>query len=765
MKLNYRSLTQAVLILVLTLASGIVAAQTTFTINSLGDSPAIDPGDGICSTGDLVVAPPPIILECTLRAAIEEANAASGPVVIDIAQDIELTVESISIIDVGSALPFLTTQVTIAGDTHPEWSHEDATHLYIRGPGSGTASGLRFASGAAGSTVRNVGVAGFGANGILISGGDNYTIDSNVLGGVWTPNAYSYIGNGSDGIDIRNSGSNQITNNVIAANQSNGVRLRDGSGTNVLQNNKIGVVRLLGSEAFRPEQGNGDHGILIASSAGTGNSIGFFSGNTIANNAGSGIRIDADEQLVLGNRVGVPHEGVVASGYESADYGNGVHGIQITSSENTIGTSGAGRNIVGNSQTTGIDIAGSASNNDIAWNWVGTNADGDDLGMTVGVRLDGGGGNLLIHNKIAYNERGIYLLDGGGNIRRNTITDSLIGVDFRGPGQLGSADIADANVIGNNVTGVSVRSYVSAPTSTLVAIQNNYIGTDANGALIGNALGVSVFHEDNTVWIGQSERGNVIVNSTSSGIQLRMGTSGVTVAGNFIGVHPNGTPMGNRTGISFSGGTGTNATNHRIGYGVDAVINPGTWQPGSGVGNIIAYNGIGGAIRLDEADHGSTGNVIRGNRIHSNGGSGTRGIDLGMEALDVGGGASGPNNLMNYPDFDAAATQYDAGSGQINYRFRVQTTPANADYPLTVDFYLTDGETPQGKTFVGTQEYPESAAFEFRTGTITLPQTLPAGSWLVATATDASGNTSQFSNQPIEMELSDGIFQDRFEAP
>ncbi len=763
MNLTSRSLTQATLILGLTLAAGSLAAQTTFTINSLGDSPAIDPGDGVCSTGDLLVAPPPIILECTLRAAIEEANASSGPVTIDIAQGIELTAGSISIIDVGSALPFLTTQVTIAGDTHPEWSHEDASHLYIRGPGTGTSSGLRFAAGAAGSTVRNVGVAGFGANGILISGGDNYTIDSNVLGGVWTPNASAYIGNGSDGIDIRNSSSNQISNNVIAANQSNGVRLRDGSGTNVFQDNKIGLVRGTGSEVFRPEHGNGGHGILIASSAGTGNSIGFFSGNTIANNESSGIRIDADEQLVLGNRIGVPHEGIVASGYESADYGNGLHGIQVTSSENTIGTSGAGRNIVGNSQTSGIDIAGTASNNDIAWNWIGTDPDGEDLGMTVGVRLDGGGGNLLINNRIAYNERGIYLLDGGGDIRRNTITDSLIGVNFRGPGQLGSSDIGDANVIGSNVTGVAVGSYVSAPTSTLVAIQNNYIGTDANGALIGNAIGVSVFSEDNTVWIGQSGRGNVIANGTSSGIQLRMGTSSVTVAGNLIGVHPNGTPMGNRTGISFSGGGGTNATSHRIGYSADAVINPETWQPGNGVGNIIAYNGDGGAIRLDEADPGSTGNVIRGNRIHSNGNTSTRGIDLGMEELDVGGGASGPNNLMNYPDFDAAATQYNAGTGEIDFRFRVQTTPANADYPLTVDFYLTDGETPQGKTFIGTGEYPATAAFEFRTGTIALPQSVPAGTWLVATATDSSGNTSQFSNQPIELELSDHVFKDRFE--
>ena len=53
--------------------SAAAMAQTTFTVNSDGDSSNQTAGDGNCDTGGSVNGDP----ECTLRAAIEEANSES----------------------------------------------------------------------------------------------------------------------------------------------------------------------------------------------------------------------------------------------------------------------------------------------------------------------------------------------------------------------------------------------------------------------------------------------------------------------------------------------------------------------------------------------------------------------------------------------------------------------------------------------------------------------------------------------------------------
>lgn len=54
------------------LATNLVAgAPSTLTVNSLGTAPDASPGDGICATGATVDGAP----ECTLRAALQEANA------------------------------------------------------------------------------------------------------------------------------------------------------------------------------------------------------------------------------------------------------------------------------------------------------------------------------------------------------------------------------------------------------------------------------------------------------------------------------------------------------------------------------------------------------------------------------------------------------------------------------------------------------------------------------------------------------------------
>ena len=55
------------------------ARAAELTVNSAGTLGDAVAGDGLCATGALVPLPGGIALECTLRAAVEEANAVPGP--------------------------------------------------------------------------------------------------------------------------------------------------------------------------------------------------------------------------------------------------------------------------------------------------------------------------------------------------------------------------------------------------------------------------------------------------------------------------------------------------------------------------------------------------------------------------------------------------------------------------------------------------------------------------------------------------------------
>src|SRR4051812_38630786 len=74
------------------------ASASNFNVNSLADTPDALTSDGVCS--DTVGA-------CTLRAAIQQANASASADVISVGVT--------GTINLGSALPDLSTDVTISG--------------------------------------------------------------------------------------------------------------------------------------------------------------------------------------------------------------------------------------------------------------------------------------------------------------------------------------------------------------------------------------------------------------------------------------------------------------------------------------------------------------------------------------------------------------------------------------------------------------------------------------------------------------------------
>jgi CSLREA domain-containing protein len=115
-----RSLTLGVLPVVLiaawlALAASPAHAATTFTVNSTGDAGDNNPGDGSCYTGFFIPAGPFFVQECTLRTAIQEANATTGTDTINF----NIPTAGVATIAPASALPTITDPVTIDGYSQP----------------------------------------------------------------------------------------------------------------------------------------------------------------------------------------------------------------------------------------------------------------------------------------------------------------------------------------------------------------------------------------------------------------------------------------------------------------------------------------------------------------------------------------------------------------------------------------------------------------------------------------------------------------------
>ncbi len=265
-----------------------------------------------------------------------------------------------------------------------------------------------------------------------------------------------------------------------------------------------------------------------------------------------------------------------------------------------------------------------------------------------------------------------------------------------------------------------------------VVVEGNTIGTTADGTgALGNAGDGILLANGAQFDVIDS---NVISANLGNGVDIDAPLGGIPlpppppptsfniVTGNFIGTNAAGTgPLGNQgNGVLING-----ESNNTIG---------GT---ASGAANTIAYN-TGAGVAVVGAT--ATGNPIRGNSLHDNTGLG---IDLGADGAslnDAGDGDSGPNNLQNFP---VLVTSLVGTSTQLTGTFNSQ---ANAAY--TLDFYASAAADPtgygEGQRYLGsstvTTDGSGNASFN-----LTLAAATVANEQLTATATDAAGNTSEFS--------------------
>jgi hypothetical protein len=321
------------------------------------------------------------------------------------------------------------------------------------------------------------------------------------------------------------------------------------------------------------------------------------------------------------------------------------------------------------------------------------------------------------------------------NAHDNVVQGNWIGTDVSGlldrgntgPGvsiatasrnTVGGATATARNVIsGNGQHGVQIAG--SSTNQNVIA--GNFIGTDATGAakLANDRYGVYVTAANNRIGGSATGEGNVISGNGQGGIYLAgTGTTGNVIQGNRIGTNAAGTAaLGNTS------------------FGID-VRAPQTTIGGTaaGAGNLISGNGAAGIHVF-----GSTAirNAIHQNSIFQNA---ALGIDLngdGVTANDVGDPDAGPNQLQNFPVMTLAALS----GGTLTINYSVPSVAPNSTFPLAVEFFLADADNQEGQRYLGGESYPAPGAdsASFAVSGVSL------GQWIVATATDADGNTSEFS--------------------
>jgi hypothetical protein len=346
--------------------------------------------------------------------------------------------------------------------------------------------------------------------------------------------------------------------------------------------------------------------------------------------------------------------------------------------------------------------------------------------------------DVILKNVLSANVGGISLSSSTGNV----IQGNLIGTDITGARPLGNSGNGismfnsgantiggtahgDGNVISNN-DGIGILAVSQSFGDNL--IQGNRIGTGITGTVaMGNKDdGILLFDEfSNTIGGTNASAANVISANGGDAIAFEdVYASGNLVEGNFIGTDVTGTQdLGN-------GGHGVyvQVSNNTIG---------GTVR---GAGNTIAYNTLAGVAVVDGPYGPATGVAILSNSIYANQGLGIDLNDDGVTPNHPGGPIYGPNNYQNFPVLTSAISS----GGKVVIAGTLNSADSTS---YVIQFFANATADPsgygQGQTYLGqvtvTTDASGNASF-----TATFKTSVPVGEFISATATDPSGDTSEF---------------------
>jgi CSLREA domain-containing protein len=653
-----------------------------FVVNSTGDASDAIAGDGMCETA--------MPAECTLRAAIEEANAfanadpnAPDMIFFDIAGGGPHVIQPMS------PLPSLRDAVVIDGTSEPNFDPANGNPVVeIDGTNAGAgASGFTVSGAGGGSVIRGLAINRFDAHGVFISRLDNVTVEHNFIG---TDTSGSIDrGNGEAGVYIINAENNVVRQNVISGNDL-GVKIEGPQSTN---NTLIG--NFIGTDAAgTAELKNRLTGVEIAGSP--GNTIGgtALADRNVIGGGREGVAIRggaATSNTVLGNFIGTD-----ATGGSAIRITRGVH--IVDGDNNTVGGAGGAANLI-SGNTKGVEI-NRGENNLVHGNFIGTDLAGDDaLANVRGLLLRNAVGNRIGNepNVISGNTREGVKIFGGGSTG-NVVRDNRIGTNAAGDAAIpnregviitsnaegntiGGTTPAERNVIsGNTVAGVFLLADNNTVTGNLIG--TNLAGTAAipndTGVFVrnssGNAIGGSVSGGESNLISGNAEQGVLVTGNNAANI---------TIAGNAIGTNLAGTAaVANKHGVRIENGAHTiGGATPDDGNVISGNSQNGVYIIGAGAdGNLLQSNRIGTSIDgsgpvpndrsgvlIEDAPGNFVGSAAAGNSIAGNTQTGVKIRGIGATGNTVQNNAIGLDGLtmMPVPNGDGIRISDDASDNII----------------------------------------------------------------------------------------------------
>jgi hypothetical protein len=352
-------------------------ASTTFTVTETGDDGDADITNARCdsstASGD----------QCTLRAAIEEANDTAGADTI--AFDIGSGTGS-KTISPGSELPAITGPVTIDGYTQPgastntlEDGDNAVLNVQLDGSGAGgSAGGLMIE--ASDCKIKGLLIKYFQLDGVWIVSGTGNTIEGNFFG--VSRDGNSARGNGGGVFISADSntvgGASPESRNVISGNTDHGVIINTQGTENKVEGNFIGTTA-----DGTADLGNVGIGVYILSSNNTIGGTTVGASNVISGNDRYGVVVEgtgATYNLIEGNYIGAPADG-------TGDLGNTEDGVSVAGGAwmTTVGGASDGAsNIIAHNGGDGVSVSGSTTTG----TYVPSNRIFDNGGL--GIDLSGG---------------------------------------------------------------------------------------------------------------------------------------------------------------------------------------------------------------------------------------------------------------------------------------------------------------------------------------------------------------------------------------
>ena len=622
-----------------------------------------------------------------------------------------------------SALPSITEVVEIDGSTQPGTGVTPT--VAIDGAGLvGAVDGFRIF--ADGTVIRKLNIRKFPGDGIDVRA-SNVLLESNTIGTDWR--GQIDLGNSGNGILILGGSDNVIESNVVSGNGLNGIAISgNAADRNTLNGNTVGA-RFGGNSALP----NHSNGVSIVDG-----DLNRITNNTISGNTESGVELSgsANSNLLGRNKIGLRQSGTAA-------LPNGGDGVLLLASGNQIGGNRVNlRNVISGNGKSGIAIRGTvASNNIVEGNYIGTNLSGTAAvanlsdgvtvagaaGNRIGSATDAAAGNLISGNRgsgVTFSQAGSTGSLAAGNV---------IGLDADGLTELGN--LLNGVAINGNATNVQVGG--SSLTSRNVISANGSAGVFIAASATNNRV----------------SRNSIGVNTAGSA--RSNGTSGVLIqgSGNTVGgatASFQNIIAGNATGITLSGAS---ATNNAIKFNIIGTATAGNSGNGIQIVGGASENVIGPQNTIQrnatgiQVNGGSIANKITQNSIAENT---NLGIDLfpsvGVTPNDAADADNGANGLQNFPLFFGNPLLI---GNDLEVSFSVNSAPVNSAYPLTIEFFVSDGSS-EGSRFVGTTVYT-SANFSSGVKTVSFAGAgvgLIAGTTkLVGLATALNGNSSEFSPQ------------------